>query len=58
LPDFTPLRNDVLLIGKIAGIGGSTLGFPIICLKRRKPVEGREEGRVAFLIIFELIGFS
>ncbi len=40
LPDLTPLRNDVLLIGRIAGMGGSAFGSPTICLRRKKPVSG------------------
>ena len=41
-PDFTPFHQDDLLTGIIAGIGGVDLASPIICVRRMKPVSGRE----------------
>lgn len=39
-PVCTPNHQVDLHTGMIGGIGGSALGSPIICLRRKKPVSG------------------
>lgn len=39
-PDLTPSHQQVFCTGMMGGIGGSALGSPIICFRRRKPVSG------------------
>jgi hypothetical protein len=41
-PDLQPAHHADFLIGMIGGIGGSALGSPMICGKRRNPVSGNE----------------
>ena len=39
-PAATPSHHVEALTGMSAGIGGSALGFPIICVSRKNPVSG------------------
>jgi glucose-6-phosphate isomerase len=40
-PDLTRARKVDRLTGMIAGIGGSALGFPMICHNLKKPASDR-----------------
>jgi len=56
-PDFTPAHQDDFLTGIIGGVGGTALGLPIICDKRKKPVSGIERYIIsAFGFVCEVSG--
>ncbi len=41
-PDLTPAHQVDLLTGITAGMGGTALGLPMMCHRRRYPVSGRQ----------------
>ena len=53
---MTPAHQDVLQIGMIAGIGGSAFGSPMICGRRRRPIDFADIERSFVMALVRRVG--